>query len=300
MTTTLRQDLDWADRQWRRSVLSSFARWLRGEDDLAESVAPFVQAVCTRKRLDRKHTNRLSIYIMTSYLPSLRKRRASGTAPETADLLWEELVEVVLQAADRNAEEQQERPYAEIDEADRTMLRESDDPTLDFLERHDRELAADSLADDELQRMIAEDPKLFAEWNGAQAPIYELIRQYPTKYRMLVALWAVMGRAAFEEFCRTFTGETLTIPSDRDLRAVEETKTAKMLRLQAEGKTQAQIADHFGITQSAVAQRFKTAKVQRRDTWGASYKSFLKALSVAFNLMVRVRTRIRLHMGDNK
>ena len=294
--TTIRQDLDWADRMYKPSVLKPLERWLRHEDtdeELRETVTPFLEAACTRKGLNQNRTHKLHLYILLNHLPSLRTKRE-----RSADELWKELSGLVLQLVDRHHDEQQERPYAEVDEADRTMLRDSDDPTADIVERLQSDSEPDEITEAQVLHVLEEFPKFLSEWKHSQEPIYQLLQAHPGKHRMLIVLQVLVGSPAFEEFTKEFAGQTLTIPSSNDYEEFSETR--EMFQLLASGKTQKEIATKLGISQEAVSQRFKNLKARRHDTWWKQNQSFLKALYAAFNLMVRAKARIRLHMGRNK
>lgn len=299
--TTPRQDRAWSNRLWRRPMLEALNRWLRRKDtdeELAEAVMPFVEAVCTMKGLDEENRRRVERYTLSNVLPNLSKQRALGK-PSTLRELWREFLWQVLVQADDKAEEQQEREYATIDEADRTMLRDSDDPTADIVERLERESEVEEITEAQLCHAVEQFPKFLAEWNQrSPEPIYRFLEAHASKYGPVIELQVLLGWAMFEEFMKKHAGQTLTIPSDRDLRKFEESRAR--LQAYASGETQTQIAEKLNKSQSAVSQELKNLKTRRLDSWWHSNQSFLKALSVAFNLMVRARARISLHMGSYK
>lgn len=298
--TTLRQDLAWADKQWKQSVHSALQRWLRHEaEDLREAVMPFLEAVCTRKRLNTERRAELSMYVLSNTLPNLRHRTTTAAEPISAGLLWRELAGMIIALADQHQAEQQERPYAEIDEADRTMLRDSDDPTADIVEQLQSESEPEEITEAQVLAAVAEFPKFLSEWNRShQEPLYQFIEAHPGRMKMLIELQVLLGSVLWEEFMKKHAGETLTIPSSKDYEEFSETRD--MFQLLASGMTKTQIAAKYAISPSAVTQRFDKLKARRAHSWWRQESAIVKAVSDALKLMVRAKARITFHMGRIK
>jgi hypothetical protein len=300
-----RQDLQWAERWPGRAVaVAAVRRWLGGQADdveLEHTVAPFVQAVAVRTGLTAYHTSIVLTHILKNALPELNRH----AAPQSDEVLWHDLAWMVLYHADCRKDEQRERGHGDMDEADNVMAQVVQDVVAAEVETREsgiegeREDEVLRITEEEVLRQVERFGPALEEWNRreleARVPIYMMIRSHPGRYRPLVALWATMGSAAFEEFAQAFAGQTIRVPSAREYQHLDRLR--QIVNLAASGETQEAIGRRFRISQSAVSQRLEQFKETHRRTWLEQERGFLAALNQAVRILVRATTRRRLRSG---
>ncbi len=98
----------------------------------------------------------------------------------------------------------------------------------------------------------------FQRRNHARTGIYRLVEKDPAKYRLLVALFWLMGASKFEAFIETYGGEKLTVPDPDELDCINRNR--EIVRLHNSGIQHEAIAAQFGMSAARVGQIVKAER----------------------------------------